>query len=349
MRLLPPFKTISHPAALITLLFCVQPQPSFAQPPISCASLYYNGDVDPTHSLVERFLNLGAPEDIKVENPITAVPDLKDVVAYMTSYRHQLQVIQAAPGQERFAWETQQDKEMAIRAKAAASALIYEPVLKNAASSADLDTAQWIKKVFDATVDDLYLENHNQLLKTITFRELGAFRNQGNSIDYFVRQKRYRSKAWWRDSSQDAAIESSGPRKSRSLLSQLVGEGGTRKIFWPVVGNPGNGNVSLDLIRIAINYHASVKPHSLELIAKDVHNEWQPFFFERVADEWFPVKNIVEHGRKIPVKEFCMRCHVQKSRFSPRPVQMESFDDFRREGYTNDLLIHQLLDPKNWK
>jgi hypothetical protein len=277
-----------------------------------------------------------------------AVPDIKYIIDYMDTYYRQLKIIEVAPGLQRFRWNTKSEKEAAVRAKAAALAIL-DNVYHQEVFQHDLERAKWIKEVFDATIDDLYQDSHTQLLKVITFRELTGYKDDNKNIVKFVRKKRYMATAWWRSSSQDAVIVTSGTHPSRSLLKSMVGEGGFRRIYWPVVGHSAHGNVSLNLIRIAVNYLSSGEPHSLETIVKDINGNWQPFFFERIGGEWYPVSKIVENRKETEVSELCMRCHLQANRFSPRPRQMRDFEDFELEGYFNQTLINQLLDVKNWR
>jgi hypothetical protein len=284
---------------------------------------------------------------------------VSDIVGYMEEQAQLLkfafdpQAGTAELGTGRVLWESTPEKEALVRAHAAAKMLIetfaytYLPLM----SEKEKTRARLIVEAYDANLQSLYHDEHTQLLKQMTFSEMTGVRDQKNwSLDKIVRSKRYQAGQWWMDSADLAVIDGT---TSQSLLRRQAGAKGWRKIFWPRRHYNEKQQASLDLVRMAVNYHETGVPHSLEIIAKDYSGQWQPFLYEYIAGEWFPVSTVIERPggtlREVRVKDLCLRCHVQDGRMSPRPKMMHDFEAFRKEGFSDPGIIEELLDAKNWK
>lgn len=78
---------------------------------------------------------------------------------------------------------------------------------------------------------------------------------------------------------------------------------------------------------------------AIEVIARDfyksrtgikVDEHWEPFLYEERWGKWFPVHKV----RQLPVKDFCMNCHVSsRGQFSPLPNNADTAEDLKAVGY----------------
>lgn len=77
---------------------------------------------------------------------------------------------------------------------------------------------------------------------------------------------------------------------------------------------------------------------AIEVIARDfyksrtgikVDEHWEPFLYEERWGKWFPVHKV----RQLPVKDFCMNCHVSsRGQFSPLPNNADTAEDLKAVG-----------------
>ncbi len=191
------------------------------------------------------------------------------------------------------------------------------------------------KDIYDKSTAEFY-SGRNKLAKEITIFTPW----DRPSIDKIIRAEMF-LEGW----PGGISFSSITAETSLSPLRVLGGPGARRLNFWPSSGQVGLP-MSLDFIRISYMVNSAGIPLAIEVIGRDmlkynesspVNDGWEPFVYEKYWGRWFPIQNI----GKIPVKDFCVRCHTTAdSRFSPFPKNVLTKEVFKQVGYKNDGLIN---------
>lgn len=207
------------------------------------------------------------------------------------------------------------------------------------------------KIIHAAEITKTNLDMHNGNIQTLNEKipsfGMNVFSDSGGAFFYdrFVEtgliHGNFHGQSWWTNSNDFAEITGN---TSRSLARQLYGRDLVRKIFWP--NNSQDRKIPiLDKARIAVAYDTNGIPLSLEMLIKSkTTGKWEPYYFERKADQWALQKQI----RGEDVEKVCLRCHGVKSGadslvLSPRPQFLKTAEDFHAVGYKDQKLIEKFL------